>query len=134
MDAGLADHRHGRWLHSRRLVLASILLIGIVAPVVSFSRHWLTSVRASSHVNAVSRSSLEAAAEYSAGRKLWARRGEDPLKAAIQHFRVAIQLEHAGEQDELVINRSAVAAALEKLKNDPEPDQSTISSSLAQKR
>jgi len=30
MDAGLADHRHGRWLHSRRLVLVSILLIGIV--------------------------------------------------------------------------------------------------------
>lgn len=32
------------------------------------------------------------------------------------------ELEHADEQDELVINRSAVAAALEKLKNDPEPE------------
>jgi transposase len=32
------------------------------------------------------------------------------------------QLEHADEQDEVVIDRSAVAAALEKLKNDPEPE------------
>ncbi len=85
-------HRFGCWFHSHRFVLGSNLLVGIVIPVVGVSRHWLTSVTAagSSVHTSTSRSAKEAAAEYAMGRELWSRRGEDNLKEAIEHYRLAI--------------------------------------------
>ena len=59
---------------------------------IRLSRRWLTSATAGGKVNAsISRPSREAAAEYSIGRELWSRRGEDALKASIEHFNLAIE-------------------------------------------
>jgi DNA-binding winged helix-turn-helix (wHTH) protein/tetratricopeptide (TPR) repeat protein len=90
--ASVDSHRDTRWLHSQRIILASIVLVGIAIPVLGRSRHWLTNVTAAGSVSSsTSRSAQEAAAEYSIGRELWSRRGEDNLKAAIEHYRLAIE-------------------------------------------
>jgi tetratricopeptide (TPR) repeat protein len=62
-----------------------------VIPVVGVSRHWLKIVAAEDSTSvSASATAREAAAEYSTGRELWARRGEANLKSAIEHFQSAI--------------------------------------------
>jgi DNA-binding winged helix-turn-helix (wHTH) protein/tetratricopeptide (TPR) repeat protein len=91
--ATIEGHRYTRWPHWKRLVLASVVVVGIVIAVVAgVSRRWLTSVTAAGSVTASpARATAEAAAEYSTGRELWSRRGEGNLKAAIEHYRLAIE-------------------------------------------
>lgn len=85
------DPGYTQWLRSHGLALASVVLVGIVVPVIGASRHWLTRVTAAQATASSSRSAKEAAAEYTMGRELWSRRGEDNLKAAVEHFRLAIE-------------------------------------------
>ncbi len=91
--ATIEGHRNTRWPHWNRFVVTSVVLVGImIAAVVGVSRHWLTSVSAVGSVAASpARVTSEAAAEYSTGRELWSRRGEGNLKAAIEHYRLAIE-------------------------------------------
>jgi DNA-binding winged helix-turn-helix (wHTH) protein/Flp pilus assembly protein TadD len=78
--------------HWKGAALAVILCAAIALPAIRLSRHWLTSANATGKVSAsVSPSGQDAATEYALGRDLWARRGQDNLKAAIEQFRLAIE-------------------------------------------
>lgn len=74
------------------IALAVILCVVTAIPAIKMSRHWRTSANTAGKVTAaISGSAQEAATEYALGRELWSRRGEDSLKASIEHFRVAIE-------------------------------------------
>lgn len=76
---------------SWRVVLVSILCVGILMPLVGVSRRWLKIATAAGRTSAsAARLAQEAAAEYSTGRELWSRRNEASLTAAIEHFQLAI--------------------------------------------
>jgi tetratricopeptide (TPR) repeat protein/DNA-binding winged helix-turn-helix (wHTH) protein len=78
-------------ISSQRFLLVSILCVGIAVPIVAVSRRWLKTVTAAGSTSpSAARAVREAAAEYSAGRELWSRRGEANLKAAIERFQSAI--------------------------------------------
>jgi len=84
--------RKSDWLHSSPFVFICIVCLGLAILLVSFSRNRLADVASVKRgAKPSSQPMRDASAEYALGRELWARRGEDPLKAAIEHFNRAIE-------------------------------------------
>jgi len=79
--------------YSTGFVLICMVCVAVAVLLVNFSRKRLTDVSPAKRDIPTSQAARDASAEYAAGRELWARRGEDPLKAALEHFNRAIEMQ-----------------------------------------
>src|SRR5215469_7764021 len=86
------ESRKTRWAYPTGFALISLVCLAIAILAVSFLRNRLAGVAVAKGSIPASQALRDPAAEYAAGRELWSRRGEDPLKAAIEHFNRAIQM------------------------------------------
>jgi len=95
LPLALKKERSGktRWVYSTGFVLISMVCVAIAILAVNFSRNRLLGAAAAKGSIPKSQTMRDASAEYAAGRESWSRRGEDPLKTAIDHFNRAIQLQ-----------------------------------------
>jgi len=80
-------------LYSTGFVLICMVCVAVAVLLVNFSRKRLAHVVSANGVISTSLAMRDASAEYAAGRELWSRRGEDPLKASIDHFDRAIHIQ-----------------------------------------
>src|SRR5215469_8927042 len=80
-------------LYSTGFVLICTVCVAVAVLLVNFSLKRLAHVVSANGVISTSLAMRDASAEYAAGRELWSRRGEDPLKASIDHFDRAINIQ-----------------------------------------
>ena len=85
--------RKAGWLHSSRFVLVCIVCVALAILLVNLSRKRSANRASAKGSTPTAQAMRDASAEYAAGRELWARRGEDPLRKAIEHFNRAIQIQ-----------------------------------------